>query len=168
MTNFDPDPDSSPAPVAYSSPNPGLVELTPTGLSPLAEVEDREQRRWSRTRAVRAICTIINIICGLFAAVLAAQIVLVLGEANPTNGVASFVRGFAGGVSLGLDDLFNPANAKTQVLLNYGLAALVWLGLAALVTALIRRFALPGPRRPLLHRYVAIPRRGVIDPTSPR
>jgi hypothetical protein len=161
MTSVEPDP----VPVAYSRQDPGLVELTPAGISPLAEAEDREQRRWNRCRTVRMICTIITIITSLFAVVLAANIIMVLGEANPANGVASFVRGFAAAVSLGFDDLFTPANAKTQVLLNNGLAALVWLGVGAVVTMLIRRFALPGPRRPL--RYVALRRRNT-DPTLPR
>jgi hypothetical protein len=165
MTNFEPhqDPDPGPVPVGYANPSPGLIELTPAGISPLAEAEDREQRRWSRTRTVRMICTIITIICSLFAVVLAANVVLVLGEANLANGFATFVRGFAAAVSLGFDNLFTPANAKTQVLLNDGLAALVWLGLGAVVTMLIRRFALPGPRRPL--RYVALRRRNP-DPTG--
>jgi hypothetical protein len=162
MTNFEPDPDPGPVPVAYATPNPGLVELTPAGTSPLAQAEDREQRRWNRTRAVRLICTIITIMTSLFAAVLAANIVMVLGEANPANGVASFVRSFADAVSLGFEDLFTPANAKLQVLLNDGLAALMWLGSGAVATMLIRRFALPGPRRPL--RYVAL-RRQNTDPT---
>jgi hypothetical protein len=165
MTNFEPDPDPGPVPVGYANPNPGLVELTPAGISPLAEAEGREQRRWNRTRAVWMICTIITILTSLFAVVLAANVVLVLGEANPANGVASFVRGFAAAVSLGFDTLFTPANAKTQVLLNDGLAALVWLGLGAVVTMLVRRFALPGPRRPL--RYVAL-RRRTTDPSLPR
>jgi hypothetical protein len=167
MTNFDPppDPNPGPAPVGYANPNPGLVELTPAGISPLAQAEDREQRRWNRCRAVRLTCTIITIITSLFAVVLAANIVMVLGEANPANGAASFVHGFASAVSLGFDTLFTPANAKTQVLLNHGLAALVWLGLGAVVTMLIRRFALPGPRRPL--RYVAL-RRSPTDPTLPQ
>jgi hypothetical protein len=124
MTNFEPEADSNQdqIPIAYSSPNPGLVELTPAGLSPLAEAEDREQRRWwNRTRAVRAICTIINVVGGVFAVVLPAQIIMVLGEANPANGVASFVRGFAAAVvSLGFDNLFTPANAKLGVLSNDG------------------------------------------------
>lgn len=159
MINFEPNPKPNPGsiPVGYTDPNPGLVELTPAGISPLVEAEDREQRRWSRTRAVGMICTIITVICSAFAVVLAANIVLVLGEANPANGFASFVRGFAAAVSLGFDTLFTPANAKTQVLLNDGLAALVWLGIGAVVTMLIRRFALPGPRRPL--RQVALRRR---------
>jgi len=165
MTNYEPSPE--PVPVAYTPSDPGLVELTAADrASPLADAEDREQRRWNRIRAVGMICLIINIIGGVFAAVLAANIIMVLGEANPANGVASFVRGFASAVSLGFDNLFNPANAKTRILFNDGLAALVWLGLVAVLTMLIRRFALPGPRRPL--RYVALPRRGYVDPTAPR
>jgi hypothetical protein len=153
MTHFEPDPE--PVPVAYARPDSGLVEVTSADRgSPLTEAENREQRRWNRIRAVGMICTIINIIGAVFAVVLAANIIMVLGEANPANGVASFVRGFASAVSLGFDNLFTPANAKTRVLLNNGLAALVWLGLAAVVTMLIRRFALPGPRRPL-PRYIA-------------
>jgi hypothetical protein len=156
MTSFDPDP------IAPSNPNPGLVELTPAGRSRLSEAEDREQRRWHRIRTVRMVCTIINVICGLFAAVLAAHIIMVLGEATPTNSVATFIRGWAGGVSLGLDGLFTPANAKTQVLLNSGLAALAWLALGAVMTMLIRRLGLPGPRRVLRSR------RWDSDPTTPR
>lgn len=163
MTNSEPAPD--PVPTADTRPDPGLVELTPAGLSPLAAAEDREQRRWNRTRAVRTICTVITAVCGVFAVVLAANIVMVLGEANPANGVASFVRGFASGVSLGFGDLFTPADGKVRVLFNDGLAALVWLGLGAVVTMLIRRFGLPGPRRPL--RYVAL-RRRTTGPASPQ
>jgi hypothetical protein len=162
MTSFEADP----VPSTHARPDPGLVDLTPAGHSPLAEAEDREQRRWNRTRTVRMICTIITGICGLFAAVLAAHIIMVLGEANPANGVATFVRGWAGGVSLGLDGLFTPASAKTQVLFNSGLAALAWLALGAVLTMLIRRFGLPGPRRPV--RYMPRARRRITDPTSPR
>jgi hypothetical protein len=165
MTRLEPDPE--PVPVSYARPDPGLVEVTSADrASPAAEADDQEQRRWNRTRTVGMICLIINIIGGVFAVVLAANIIMVLGEANPANGVASFVRGFASAVTLGFDNLFSPDNAKTQVLLNDGLAALMWLGLAAVVTMLIRRFALPGPRRP--SRYVALPQRRYVDPTAPR
>ena len=47
--------------------------------------------------------------------------------------------------------LFTPGNAKVATLLNEGLAAILWLAIGALLTYLIRRFALPGPRR--LQRY---------------
>jgi hypothetical protein len=124
----------------------GLGEPTSSARpSPLADAQDREQRRWDRIRTVRITCTVINVVCGLFAAVLAAHIIMVMGDANPANGVAAFVRGWSAGVSLGFDDLFTPANATTRVLLNDGLAAIVWLGFGAVATTLIRRLALPNP-----------------------
>jgi hypothetical protein len=136
MANLDP----------YPNAERGRVEPTPAGRpSPLAESRDRQQRRWDRTRTVWISCTIVKAVCGLFAVILVAHIIMVMGEANPANGVASFVRGFSGAVSLGFDGLFTPASAKAQALLNDGSAAIVWLALGAVVTALIRRFALPGP-----------------------
>jgi hypothetical protein len=103
---------------------------------------DRGPRREARARKVRAAGTIVNVLCALFAVVLVARIVMVIGEANPANGVASFVRGFSSAVSLGFGDLFTPADGKFQVLLNYGFAAVVWLAFGAVITMLLRRFAL--------------------------
>jgi len=112
--------------------------------APLAEPEaqDRRQRRWDRTRTVRVI---VNVLCGLFAVVLVAQIVLVMGEANSPTGSRRSCGFLFRGV-LGFDNLFTPAGVKVRVLLNDGFAALVWLALDAVVTTLIRRFALPSPR----------------------
>ncbi|MGW7535968.1 hypothetical protein [Amycolatopsis sp. NPDC054798] len=114
---------------------------------PLAAVPDRGRQRWERSRVVSVSCAVATALCGLFAAVLVAWIAMVLGGANPAGWVAGFVRDFAAAVSLGFDDLFTPANPKVRVLLNDGLAAVAWLGIRALATLLIRRFALPRPRR---------------------
>jgi hypothetical protein len=145
MTSREPSPNLAPDQV-----EPPLVE-SPTPLAaPHNQAQDqaldRQQRRSDRTRTVRIVCTIVNVLCGLFAVVLVAHIVMVMGEANPANGVASFVRGFATAVSLGFNDLFTPADVKIRVLLNDGFAAIVWLAFGAVVTSLIRRFALPNPR----------------------
>ncbi|WP_026316934.1 hypothetical protein [Actinokineospora enzanensis] len=105
-----------------------------------------------RVRTVRMVCSAITFIVGLFAVVLVAQIILVLAEANPDNGFASFVAGFSSGVSLGFDGLFAPGSHKAAVLFNYGTAAIVWLLIGAALTYLIRRFALPGPRREIRYR----------------
>jgi hypothetical protein len=133
-------------PDPYPNPHPGLIEPTPASRpSPLSDERARQKRQWGRARRIRVTCTIITVVCGLFAAVLVAQIVMVMGGANPANGVATFVRGWADGVSLGFENLFTPTNATARVLFNDGLAALVWLGFGAAVTALIRRLALRGP-----------------------
>lgn len=131
-----------------------LNPVEPPPPAPLEEtvsepVVDPDRRR---LRVVNAICTVIMLICGLFAAVLALHIVLVLGEANPNNGFASFVDSWAAGVSLGLRGLFVPDNAKLQVLFNDGLAAILWLVLGSVLKYLIRRFTLPGTRRAARYR----------------
>jgi hypothetical protein len=122
-------------------------------VDPVAEQEIVESDV-GRVRTVRTVNGIINLVCGLFAVVLALHIVLVLLDANPNNGFASFVDNFASAVSLGLRGLFTPDIEKLQVLLNDGLAALIWLLIAAALTYAIRRFALPGPRYRRRRRYV--------------
>lgn len=113
------------------------------------EIEDSGARR---LRTVRTVCSVITFVTGLFAVVLVAHIILVLAEANPHNGFASFVSGWASGVSLGLHNLFTPDGAKLRTLLNDGTAALLWLIIGAALNFLIRRFALPGPRRSVNYR----------------
>lgn len=114
------------------------------------EVADADH---SRRRTVSIVCTVINVVCAIFAVVLAVHIVLVLGEANQGNGFASFIDSFSRAVSLGLRDLFVPDNAKVRTFLNDGVAALAWLVIGGLLTYLIRRLALPGPRR-VQRRYL--------------
>lgn len=106
---------------------------------------------YQRIRTVNVVCTIINVITATFAIVLGVHILLVLGNANMANGFASFVDGWASGIRLGLTGLFTPGEAKVATLLNEGLAAILWLVIGGVLTYLIRRFALPGPRR--LQRY---------------
>ena len=121
----------------------------PVGSAVEEEVVDPRERR---IRVVRSVCAIINLICGLFAVILGLHIILVLAGANPHNGFASFVDSWSGAVSLGLRNLFTPANAKLAVLLNDGVAAIAWLVIAAALTYAIRQFALPGPRRAVRYR----------------
>jgi hypothetical protein len=122
-----------------------------TGPAVEEETVDSYARRVS---VVRKVCTVITMICGLFALVLAVHIVLVLAEANPNNGFASFINSFSGGVSLGLRNLFTPDSQKLRVFLNDGVAAIGWLVLGAALTYGIRQFALPGPRRSVRYRRV--------------
>jgi hypothetical protein len=125
-------------------PEPGVSE-------PMVE-EEVADPRLRRIRAVRIVNAIINFICGLFAVVLALHIVLVLGNANPANGFASFIDSWSSAVSLGLRNLFTPGSLKLRVLFNDGLAAIVWLVIGAVLTYLIRQFALPGPQTSVQYR----------------
>ncbi|WP_410652787.1 hypothetical protein [Amycolatopsis sp. cmx-4-54] len=135
-------------------PAPAAPEY-PQRRAPETVVEDGvvDPRR-RRARVVSVVCTVINVVCGFFAVILALHIVLVIGEANPANGFAAFIESWSAGVSLGLRGLFAPGNAKLEVLVNDGLAALGWLVIAGVLTYLIRRLALPGPRRAVRYRRV--------------
>jgi hypothetical protein len=158
-TRLDPYPATDPAdptvrdPAASRTPDPPPVSA-PRRAGPYEDevveegVADPDYRR---IRAVNVVCTVINVITALFAIVLAVHIVLVLGSANMGNGFASFVDSWASGIRLGLSGLFTPDNVKLATFLNEALAALLWLAIGGLLTYLIRRFALPGPRR--LQRY---------------
>ncbi|HET9142117.1 hypothetical protein [Actinophytocola sp.] len=136
-----------PPPVAEPMAQPVAAPMA----QPMVEDEIRDSHA-KRVRVVRTVCTVINLVCGLFATVLGLHIILVLFEANPNNGFASFVENFSGAVSLGLRGLFTPDNAKLQVLFNDGLAAIAWLVIAGVLTYAIRQFALPGPRRTVQYR----------------
>jgi hypothetical protein len=114
-----------------------------------AEVVERGS---GKLRAVRIVNTLISLICGIFAAVLAIHILLVIGGANPDNGFARFITDWAGAISLGLEDLFTPADDNLRVLLNEGLAAIVWLAIGAVLTTFISRVALSGSDRQVWYR----------------
>ncbi|OLR91314.1 hypothetical protein BJP25_26990 [Actinokineospora bangkokensis] len=111
-----------------------------------------EDSRAKRLRGVGVACSVVSFVVGLFAVVLALHIVLTLAEANAGNGFASFVRDFSGAVSLGFEGLFSPGSQKLAVLLDYGMAIIVWLLIGAAVNFLIRRFFTPGVNREVKYR----------------
>lgn len=117
--------------------------------------EEVVERGDSRVRTVRAVCAVIDVVCWVFAIVLAVHIFLVIAGANPANGFAQVIESWSAGVSLGLRNLFTPANDALRTLLNDGLAAILWLVIGALLTNLITRVALPaGERRAWYRRTV--------------
>lgn len=124
----------------------------PVPVAPYVEDEEVVDPRARRFRVVRRVCAVINIVCGLFAVVLGLHVLLVVADANPNNGFASFIDSFASAVSLGLRGLFTPSSEKAQVLLNDGVAAIAWLLIGAVITYAIRQFALPGPREAVRYR----------------
>ena len=124
----------------------------PDPVAPLVEDEEVHDPRARRVRTVRKVCAVINLVCGLFAIVLGLHILLVLANANPNNGFASFVDSFASAVSFGLRSLFTPDSEKLRVFLGEGVAIIAWLLIAAALTYIIRQFALPGPRTAVRYR----------------
>ena len=114
--------------------------------------EEVVERGDSRVRTVRVVCAVIDVVCWLFAIVLAIHIFLVIGGANQANGFAQLIESWSAAVSLGLRDLFTPANTGLRTLLNDGLAALLWLLIGAVLTSVISRVALPAHERRVWYR----------------
>ncbi|MDT8910822.1 hypothetical protein [Amycolatopsis sp. PS_44_ISF1] len=95
--------------------------------------------RRGREQVFSPLASIVRWIGLIFAALLVLHVIFVIGEANAANGIVSFVRSWADGLSLGFKDLFTPSDAKLRVLVNYGIAAVFWLVVSAILARIIRR-----------------------------
>jgi Na+/alanine symporter len=108
------------------------------------ETADQEARRrvdWrgGGERVTGLLAGVVRWLGLIFAAILVLHVVFVIGEANQDNGIVSFVRSWADGLSLGFKDLFMPADAKLRVLVNFGIAAIFWMVVSAILAKIIRR-----------------------------
>ncbi|MQA02706.1 MAG: hypothetical protein GEV07_08315 [Streptosporangiales bacterium] len=81
-----------------------------------------------------------TIVSSLFAAVCALHILFVLLDANTANPLVIFVTDLARGLALFFHDLFTPQYDWLRLVLNYGLAALFWLGIGRGLVILVRSF----------------------------
>ncbi|GAA3559199.1 hypothetical protein GCM10022222_48590 [Amycolatopsis ultiminotia] len=109
-----------------------------------AAVPSRAKRApvdWRRTReqAFSFVASLVRWIGLIFAAILVLHVIFVIGSANPANGIVSFVHSWADGLSLGFRDLFTPDDEKLRVLVNYGIAAIFWLIVSAILARILRR-----------------------------
>jgi hypothetical protein len=102
---------------------------------------DRRSVDWRKhkDRVVSFVAGVVRWIGLIFAAFLVLNVIFVIGQANPENGIVSFVTGWAESVSLGFKDLFQPSDPKLSVLVNYGIAAIFWLVVSGIVARVIRR-----------------------------
>lgn len=95
----------------------------------------------TRSNVVGVVASVVRWVGLLFALVLAVHVLLTMGDANPANGITKFFSTAADPLALAFKSLFTPENAQTRVLVNYGLAALFWLIVSAVLSRLIRRLA---------------------------
>jgi hypothetical protein len=102
-----------------------------------------DETRPGLLRAARLLAGLVRLACGLAALILVAHVVLTMGDANPDNGITTFVAGWADRLAPGFRDLFTPGDASLRVLVNYGTAALVWLVVGAIITRVLRRSTSP-------------------------
>ena len=90
-------------------------------------------------RGAGLLASVLRVVGLLIVAVLVVFIVLTLLDANFANTFAAAVRDLADYFDLGLSNLFLPANPKVGVALNYGVAAVIWYAITAVVVRLVRR-----------------------------
>lgn len=92
-----------------------------------------------RYRGGSVAARVVSTVFGLIAAVLGLHILFVLLEANRGNAIVLFVRQCADFLAAWFADMFTLGDDRLQVLLNYGLAAIVYLAIGGLIGGLIDR-----------------------------
>jgi hypothetical protein len=95
----------------------------------------------TRSGVVGVLANVVRWVGLVFALALAVHVVLTVGEANRDNGITEFFATTADRLVLAFRNLFTPADAKLRVLVNYGLAAVFWMIVSAVLSRLIRRIA---------------------------
>lgn len=90
-------------------------------------------------RGANLVAGVLRVVGTVIVAILLVHIVLTLLDANPENSFAKLVRDLAEYFNLGLANLFLPANPKIAITLNYGVAAVIWYAITAVVVRLVRR-----------------------------
>lgn len=98
-----------------------------------------KRAREMRGRTVGVIASLIGVAAAAAAIILALHIVFVIFETNQDNGIVRFVGGFADTLVWEFEGLFVPDNERLRVLVNFGLAAVVYLAAGRLVARLVRR-----------------------------
>jgi hypothetical protein len=93
------------------------------------------------------VARIVRLIAWGVVALIVAGILLVVFEANPSNDIVSHVNDWASTLVGPFKDLFSIKNHKTNIAVNWGIAAVVYLIAGSLVARLIARMAAAPLRR---------------------
>lgn len=81
---------------------------------------------------------LIQLFTGLIALVFVLHIIFVVTGANDANSFVPFVYSVARFFVFGLGDVFQPGDATIGVVLNYGLASIIYLALGRIVARALR------------------------------
>lgn len=116
----------------------------PRAYEPEPHPYEQPRRSYAEERArkddrARTIATVVHIVTGLIATIFVLHIVFVLFGANTGSGIVAFVNVVAKSLVLGFEDVFNPGSATIGLILNYGLAAIVYFVIGRLIVGALRR-----------------------------
>ena len=89
--------------------------------------------------ALGVVGSIIRSICAICAFILVVFVLFAVGSANPTNWLVNFISGAAQHLTLGLMGLFQTGNPDYQVIVDYGVPAVVWLVIGSVAGRILRR-----------------------------
>ncbi|MDA3627344.1 hypothetical protein [Saccharopolyspora oryzae] len=107
------------------------------------EREPREERYDREPRmsgpSADTIGRLIGVFTGLIALIFVLHVIFVVTGANQDNGFVSFTYGTAKFFVFGLGDVFQPGDATIGVVLNYGLAALIYLFGGRIIARALKR-----------------------------
>ncbi|GLW63882.1 hypothetical protein Arub01_21260 [Actinomadura rubrobrunea] len=92
-----------------------------------------------RRRAASLLAGLVSLFTTAAVLVLAVHIVFVAFEANTGNALVRRVAGWAHDLAWQFKDVFQPADPKVEVAVNYGLAALAYLLVGRIAVGLVRR-----------------------------
>lgn len=93
----------------------------------------------ARTATRTSVGNVVLIITGVIAAIIALGILLVLIGANPGNALVDLVLDVGRFFAQPFEDLFPNDDPKVNILVNWGIAALAYLLVGALIARLARR-----------------------------
>src|SRR3954447_10334099 len=84
-----------------------------------------------------AIARLITAVAAVVAAIIVLAIVLRLLSANPSNGIVDAIHQAGSWLSSPFHGLFSPHNGDVRMVLNWGIAALVYLVVARVIARLV-------------------------------
>jgi hypothetical protein len=85
------------------------------------------------------LASVVKLIGLIAALILVVHIVFVVAHANPANGLTGFIDQWAQRLTLGLSNLFQLTEPTLAVVVNYGVPAVVWLIVSAVVASVLRK-----------------------------
>lgn len=97
--------------------------------------------------AMGTLAQLVRLAAGVVAAIIAAGILLVVLEANPTNDIVSAVHDATRALAGPFDGMFTLDSAKATIAVNWGIAAIVYLIVGALIARLIAAIGIASLRR---------------------
>ena len=94
------------------------------------------------------IARMVMLITTVIVGIIVAAILLRVFEANPSNSIVEGVTDLARTLVGPFKDLFTIENAKVEIAVNWGLAALLYLIVGSLIARILRRIGREEPSRP--------------------